>query len=1498
MKSPASRITCLGWPWIIVAIVGCGSAKEQASSKTSTSTAATSPQPQPTAQRQSAAQPTPTVNRVPVVTRPQPNASSSEVARTASPLPSLPLAGRAAMLTPAVDLSTHAADLTDVAISPDGRFVAAVDGEMNLKISATSDGALKHEFKLDFVDITRHPTITLAFAPQKPWLAAGAEGKLQLYDCETGKVLGKIADKNHNDFRDLQFNSAGDRLVGVGLDRVDVWSVPDGAQVTTFKITSRLAKDVVITRDGRTLVCGGDNNTLSLYDLQTGTLQKSLTGPKGSVGNLSLNADESLLVAVDVDHHAAVFDWKSQQLLYVHDDFQLGSALMFSPEGWLVNGAYVIEVYEVGRNKLRRVAEVDHRGQSAADGLGFSRDGRLMVSCGSRSRRPDLFVIETSLEERTLVDGREHLRGVAVSDDGRFVAWNEVESLKLYSTAENREVASASIDKEAGYDRKLIFSPDGLLLALHQEVFFKGKLSTFTVPDLKLRKQWSEERQPNDIRFTPDGKSLLLFGYGASRAIGLEAKDQSTEVAGLTAEVARFARDAVGELLFTVDGNELRASRWPSPVPIMKQHTGHDVGGLAVSSDASVLATFHEDDTRVLVWNGKTGEPITELIADKQGVPAAAFSADGSALLTGGRDGRLKIWSRDTWKLRASVPAHAADVAQIIPVAGGGLFYTRGRDKNISGIKQWDLAKLLQRVPTPPEAPRGAEPLPTGGPFVYEFTSYVDDGGFTDGGRSVYCREYTGQLKFYDLAGGAELRSLDLGKLLQAAASPNGRHVASLHGIDLGSATPDLTVPSEVRLWDPTTREVRHVLPLEFGAARSMSFSADSRLLAIAGGRDDLAADGAVSIWEVDSGRRSQSIRVPGGRPEFVQLSPDGSLVVFGGYDEHVSVFDLKAGRLCFRKPLNAQLNDAQFSPDGRWVAVGTRQNHTSGKFFVLGTADGSPHPTFPENVGLTASVAFSPVGNVLAAAYTGDGGELMNCFFSWPDGREIRRLTSDKGDVINGRMRFSPDGAWLAGDSGGDLRVWRVDHLFDLALQRDLERLQQRKAEVEYKQGTLGIGFDYDQVNARTLADLPVLTKPFTLDISGGKLTDADLAPLAKQSNLIGLDLSMCDSLTAASLERIKHLPLRSLNVRADRFSDTPTIAAVGAFTQLEDLQIWSDYSGNDPAVFAPLGKLVKLRSLQISFAEPPPGSLAPLANCSELESWTLRGKNIRDEEFASLKPLTKLRKLELDIADGYNGAGLAHLAASTNLETLKFDHCYKMKDDGAASVRLFSKLRDLDLSNHYISERGLAAVTGLTELEHIKLPRNVNDAGMAHLANLRKLRELDLAEQAVTDAGLRHLANLTELESLSLRETKGVTGSGLVALAGAKNLVKLDLHDCTGITDAGLVGLTKLMQVRDLELPPQTTDAGLVHVAGLTELRSLFLMDTKVTDAGLARLVPLQQLSGLYLYGVPLTDSAVPHLQALKGLKVLNLLKTKISPTARARLKEASKQLHIYEE
>ena len=125
------------------------------------------------------------------------------------------------------------------------------------------------------------------------------------------------------------------------------------------------------------------------------------------------------------------------------------------------------------------------------------------------------------------------------------------------------------------------------------------------------------------------------------------------------------------------------------------------------------------------------------------------------------------------------------------------------------------------------------------------------------------------------------------------------------------------------------------------------------------------------------------------------------------------------------------------------------------------------------------------------------------------------------------------------------------------------------------------------------------------------------------------------------------------------------------------------------------------------------------------------------------------------------------------------------------------------------------------------------------------------------------------------------------------------------TGITDAGLRHLAGLPNLRDLflgnidsrysrpgtTLPLNTiTDAGLIHLKGLTNLRALNLGGLPVSDEGLDVLKDLPNLGGLYLDRTKVRGPWFGRLKSLPGLAVVYLDGSAMTDEGLSHLKGAS--------
>ena len=118
---------------------------------------------------------------------------------------------------------------------------------------------------------------------------------------------------------------------------------------------------------------------------------------------------------------------------------------------------------------------------------------------------------------------------------------------------------------------------------------------------------------------------------------------------------------------------------------------------------------------------------------------------------------------------------------------------------------------------------------------------------------------------------------------------------------------------------------------------------------------------------------------------------------------------------------------------------------------------------------------------------------------------------------------------------------------------------------------------------------------------------------------------------------------------------------------------------------------------------------------------------------------------------------------------------------------------------------------------------------------------------------------------------------------------VVAVDFPD-GNFTDAGLMHLKGMTNLETLDLHgTKVTDGGLVHLRGLHNLLSIDLRFINVTNAGLVHLNKLTNLILLDLRGTQVTDAGLVHLKGLSNLKTLGLFDSQVSAAGVADLQQA---------
>jgi internalin A len=389
-------------------------------------------------------------------------------------------------------------------------------------------------------------------------------------------------------------------------------------------------------------------------------------------------------------------------------------------------------------------------------------------------------------------------------------------------------------------------------------------------------------------------------------------------------------------------------------------------------------------------------------------------------------------------------------------------------------------------------------------------------------------------------------------------------------------------------------------------------------------------------------------------------------------------------------------------------------------------------------------------------------------------------------------------------------------------------------------------------------------------------KATDADLANLKNVAGLTHLYLSDAQQITDAGLAHLKGLTqLTDLDLEdLDKITDAGLVHLAG-LEKLKMLNLRNTHITH--AGLAHVKGLTSLEVLHLDGVSVGDAGLAHLAGLTKLTYLSLTRTGITDAGLKHLARLTSLKELQL-AENELNGTGLIHLAGSKELNNLNLQGNH-VNDDGLAGIKHLKSLQALYLEQTDVTDAGLAHLAGLKELSYAGIDglKGIKGPGLHHFESLPQLRALNLHGTGVTDAGLEGVKALTALQGLTLPET--ITDAGFVHLAGLTELQDLGMYNLKGLKGPGLVHLKKLSKLMALDLTTTgVTDAGLASLREVTQLQSLRLPPA-ITDAGLVHIAGLRHLTNLELYDTQITDAGLVQLKGSSDLQSLSLSSTKVT-------------------
>ena len=529
---------------------------------------------------------------------------------------------------------------------------------------------------------------------------------------------------------DVSYCPVGDRIVTAGLDfrgkSRQGFAVWDGAAFEPiYTAPSRYGGQFAcdVGQDGQTVVTGGADGIVRIWDINTGRLRHACEGHSQNVFAVSVSPDSSLAVSASRDRTVRVWSTETGQQLFEFDGEADMRCVSFSPQGnrvyaggysgrlaswWLLpsflqtrrmltlpvtvvcaidcspDGELVAVGDETGRLRmwnadLSQEVSVIGAHRQATTAVAFSSNGAFVATGGSDGDIK-IWPVGGQRRQQTVVLGFAAISAPVVTRDGRFwftgpklhLGFGESFSRKeiLRFDTENRESSVfAHVD---AWVRAMSLSDDETRLAAVSD---EGRLWVWDLGsgEIQFDRQVNSAGPATGVLFDGTGTHIVTAGEnGQLLRWNLSQAATPSVVWQHSDRLSSMARYH-GHLLVTTQQGDVyigpieKSSREIDPYRRL-QGFGQSVDAMAVSETGDMVAvavgdTIHAGPLRPsprATWSVRT------LRGHQDTITALGFHPDGTRLFSASEDSTLRIWEPSSSREILSIPIPEADAPEII----------------------------------------------------------------------------------------------------------------------------------------------------------------------------------------------------------------------------------------------------------------------------------------------------------------------------------------------------------------------------------------------------------------------------------------------------------------------------------------------------------------------------------------------------------------------------------------------------------------------------------------------------------------------------------------------------------------------------------------------------------------------------------------------------------------------------------------------------------------
>jgi WD40 repeat protein len=292
-------------------------------------------------------------------------------------------------------------------------------------------------------------------------------------------------------------------------------TTPGGSMIQTLEGHIDGVSTVAITPDGKKIVSGSADNTIRVWDLDSGKEIKKLEGYADWVTLLAITPDGKKIVSGSADNTIRVWDLDSGKEIKKLEGSSSVYSLAITPDNKIVSTGdwndKTIRIWDL-ENDGREIKKLEGH-TSDIDSLAITPDGKKIVS-GSADKRIRVWDVETGKEIKTLEGHMDGVSTVAITPDGKKIVSGSWDFTIRVWDLENDDGSNKVKTLEGHMDgvSTVAITPDC------KRAVSGSKDNTIRVWDLEndgneIKKLEGHEGGITSIAITPDGKNIVSGSF-------------------------------------------------------------------------------------------------------------------------------------------------------------------------------------------------------------------------------------------------------------------------------------------------------------------------------------------------------------------------------------------------------------------------------------------------------------------------------------------------------------------------------------------------------------------------------------------------------------------------------------------------------------------------------------------------------------------------------------------------------------------------------------------------------------------------------------------------------------------------------------------------------------------------------------------------------------------------------------------------------------------------